>query len=296
MEVQWLIPAVVGIAVTVILHRPLCSYARHSLQKRGMLRANYQGRQVLTAGGVIVAGSILAALLPMLWIEGIVQSAPLRWREGALLGAGVAAAALWGWQDDCAADGRSKGFRGHFTALLRERRITSGMWKVWGGGSTGAAVALALSSETFWSWLVAASLLALSPNVLNLFDLRPVRAVKVYGLLLVTGGVVSFWAGGVTSLFAHGVWQLPVVASVCLWFRHDARESFMLGDTGANALGYCCGYFWVTATPLAAQAAMVLLFVAITIAAEFVSLSEWIERSAWLGRIDRWGRSAEPNE
>jgi hypothetical protein len=219
---------------------------------------------------------------------------PFAWKEGALLAAGMTAAGIWGWQDDCSPDKEAKGFRGHFGTLWKEKRMTSGMWKAWGGGSTAAAVALALGTSGLWGGLIAACLLAIAPNVLNLFDLRPARAIKVFWLLLATAVVAGVYTAGLSGAFLHGIWQLPVVMATCLLFRHDAGGRVMLGDTGANALGYCVGYAFVAGTPLSVQTAVLAMFVGLHIWAEFFSLSKLIERFGWLERIDRWGRSAEP--
>ncbi|MGF9823601.1 hypothetical protein [Brevibacillus agri] len=49
-------------------------------------------------------------------------------------------------------------------------------------------------------------------------------------------------------------------------------------------------YTYATATPLFWQAAFLCGFVALQVAAEFVSFSQVIEQKAWLKRLDEWGR------
>ncbi|WP_238933632.1 hypothetical protein [Brevibacillus choshinensis] len=168
------------------------------------------------------------------------------------------------------------------------------MRKVWGGGSTAVVIAWGLGVSDVWSGMLAACLLAISPNLLNLFDLRPVRAIKVYWLLLSLAMVIGCCTGGVSSSYVHVLWQLPVLVATCLFFRHDAGGRIMLGDTGANALGFCAGYMFVVSAPVGAQALLLLVFILLHIVAEFFSISSLIEKHGWLERIDRWGRPAEP--
>lgn len=294
MESQWLVASAIGLGIPVLVHRSLLSFVRKKMHERGMHRVNYRGLEVMTAGGVMLVTSSIVALLGVLVYVGAMSAEIPAWKEGILLGAGLIAVAFWGWQDDCSTDQQTKGFRGHFGTLWKERRMTSGMWKVWGGGSTAVVIALALGPSSLWTWIIAASLLAISPNVLNLFDLRPARAIKVFWLLLLVAMVIGYYSEGLESSYRHGLWQLPMLMATFLLFRHDAGGRIMLGDTGANALGFCVGYLFVLGTPLMAQAVMLLLFIGLHILAEFHSISTLIERFRWLERIDRWGRSAEP--
>lgn len=295
METKWLVATAIGLVTPVIAHRPLFAFAREKLSGRGMCRTNYRGFEVVTGGGVILASSATLALLLMVGYVSAVSSEGFSvWKEGLLLGVGMVATVVWGWQDDCSADQQTKGIRGHFGMLWKERRITSGMWKVWGGGSTAVVISWWLGGSSLWSQILAACMLAVSPNLLNLFDLRPVRAIKVYWLLLTLALVIGFYAGGLAGSCLHMLWQLPVLVATCLFFRHDAGGRIMLGDTGANMLGFCAGYLFVVGTPLGAQAVLLLAFLALHAVAEFFSISRLIERYSWLERVDRWGRGAEP--
>ena len=90
------------------------------------------------------------------------------------------------------------------------------------------------------SSLVGGAVVAGAANAVNLFDLRPGRALKVTvaaGLPLV---------GGVAAATAVGS-SLGVV-------RDDLRASSMLGDTGANAAGALLGLALVERTGLVGRA------------------------------------------
>jgi UDP-GlcNAc:undecaprenyl-phosphate GlcNAc-1-phosphate transferase len=289
LEMKVVLGLALALGLPLVWHRPLLAFFSRFLLNQGMTRPNYAGEQVLTAGGLMLVASML--------LTTVVQLGFMRWRgafspvllHGVLLACGMAAMACWGWIDDRSNDGTTKGFRGHFRVLWQERRVTSGMWKLIGGGLTAVAVSLFLTSDIF-AWLVACGLLAISPNILNLFDLRPGRAIKVYWLLVCMAIAVGVLAA--TSEEALFVWLflLPLLVASVLLFPHDAGGRIMLGDTGANALGFSIGYLYVTTVPLLWQVTFLAGFVTLQVAAEFVSFSRVIERQAWLRRLDEWGR------
>jgi UDP-GlcNAc:undecaprenyl-phosphate GlcNAc-1-phosphate transferase len=275
----------IGIMVPIALHRKWYSALSLRLRQTGMVRPNYLGNEVLVAGGVFLFGYTTAALLVLLalspWWYG--------WdggKQGILLLAGTSAMAFWGWQDDCSREKEVKGFRGHLLTLWREQRMTSGMMKAWGGGGTALLVSLGLN-DGCWATLVGAGLLAFSSNLLNLFDLRPGRAIKVFWLLV----TVAFGIGLPLSLpVQQWVWFVPVLVSSLLLFAHDANGRLMLGDTGANYLGFLVGFCLMVSVPLPVQAGFLLLFAVLHLLAERVSFTRIIQSVPWLRRLDEWGR------
>jgi UDP-GlcNAc:undecaprenyl-phosphate/decaprenyl-phosphate GlcNAc-1-phosphate transferase len=278
-----------GVVVPAVGHRLLFAACLRMLNRKGMIRKNFRDEDVITGGGVAVFCYAAAAQAAMLLVCLIAAEASAMLRVGVLFLAGSASMAFWGWLDDCSPDKAVKGFRGHFGALWKERRMTSGMWKAWGGGSTALLVSLALYGETL-SALAAAGLLALSPNVLNMFDLRPARALKVFALLAAVAVAGGAFASGKAPCW---VWMVPVAAAAALVFRHDAAGRLMLGDTGANYLGFAAGFSLATNLSFAVQIAMLLVFAILHLLAEFVSFSRVIQSVGWLNRLDQWGRPAE---
>ena len=98
---------------------------------------------------------------------------------------------------------------------------------------------------------VNAALIAGGANLLNLFDLRPGRAIKVMLLsaaLIGASGVGASGSGGGHSARAAAAVAAPVGAALAL-FPADLRERAMLGDAGANALGAMLGVAAATALP-----------------------------------------------
>lgn len=223
-------------------------------------RSNFRGRPVsLAAGPAAVLLLSLAAVVsePVLLV--------------AVLPAGVA-----GLYDDIRGDGSARGLAGHLRAVL-SGRLTSGAVKVLVVGLAGLAFGLV------WSGLsargaVAAVLVAGTANLVNLFDLRPGRALKV----VVVGSLPLL---GVT--FGR---LLLLVALVLL--PADLRERTMLGDAGANAFGAALGGCAATAAPVRVAAGVALVVVALNLVSERVSFSRVIDALPPLRWADRLGRLA----
>lgn len=87
---EWLIAAAIGLLLPVVIHSRLLATVRKRFRKRGLHRVNYQGVEVVTAGGVMLVISTAAALLGMLMVIGIGSKESWVWKEGALMGAGNA--------------------------------------------------------------------------------------------------------------------------------------------------------------------------------------------------------------
>src|SRR5207249_359864 len=119
-----------------------------------------------------------------------------------------------------------RGLRGHLAAL-RGGRVTTGLLKAGGGLALGAWIGSRLSPTA--GVVLAAPLIALSANAMNLLDLRPLRALKLFWLL----GAAMVWGGSPPLAQLLGL-SVP-------YARLEAGRAVMLGDTGANALGGVLG-------------------------------------------------------
>jgi hypothetical protein len=233
-------------------------------------RVNYRGEPVsLLAGPALAAAAVAAAAAA--------PGLPGRSRA-ALMTAGAGAAALGGY-DDLAGRGDRRGFRGHLGALARGE-VTSGAVKLAGIGATGLAAA-ALAGGAPADVVINAGLAAGGANLVNLFDLRPGRAVKVA-------------LAGSLLLAATGTGQAgPAVASpagaAAALLPDDLAERVMIGDAGANCLGAMLG---MAAAGLGRPARVALLagIAGLTAASEVVSFTAVIERTPALHWLDMLGR------
>ena len=148
-----------------------------------------------------------------------------------------------------------------------------------GIGATGVVTAWALDRDDLGLRTPAAAvLIAGGANLLNLFDLRPGRALKVTLLVGVPAALTG--SGAAATAVGAAVAALP----------EDLRGEAMMGDTGANALGALLG------TALAAQLGVrgrwtaAAVVVGLTLASERVSFSQVIATTPGLRELDAWGR------
>jgi hypothetical protein len=208
--------------------------------------------------------------------------------RGALAVAGAGSAAFGGY-DDLAGSGSRRGFRGHLGALA-QGEVTTGAVKLGGIGASGLVSAMLLGGGPA-EVAVNAGLVAGGANLLNLFDLRPGRALKVAlasGMLLAGGA-----RGGRSTAGARVAVAAPLGAAIAL-LPEDLGERAMLGDAGANALGALLGV--AAATRLSRPARLVLLaaITGLTAASEVVSFTAVIERTPALRWLDMLGRRPVP--
>ena len=250
-------------------------------------RTNHRGEPVTLLEGpaAALAGAAAAAAAP-----GI----PARSRA-ALVAAATGAAAFGGY-DDIAGSGDRRGFRGHLGALAHGE-VTTGAVKIGGIGATGVAAA-ALDGGPAVDVVLNSALIAGSANLLNLFDLRPGRALKVAlvaGIPLGIGSLVrppgnrpagsrrsavSAGAAGAAAVIGAGAALLPA----------DLREQAMLGDAGANALGAVLGTAAAAGLSRRARIAMLAGITGLTAASEVVSFTKVIQRTPPLHWLDMLGR------
>jgi hypothetical protein len=245
-------------------------------------RTNHRGEPVtLLEGPAFVAGAAAAGLVSP-GLSGRMRAAAL------LAGAG---GGLLGAYDDLAGSGGSRGFKGHLAALARGE-LTSGSVKLLGIGAAGLAAA-AVAGTGARSKPVAAvdvlingALVAGGANLLNLFDLRPGRAIKV-GLLAGAPLAVASGPRGSAAVVAA-----PLGAAAAL-LPEDLGEQAMLGDAGANALGALLG---LAATRLGRGGRLAILagVVGLTGASEFVSFTKVIQATPPLHWLDMLGRRPAP--
>lgn len=315
-----------------------------ALESGGKRVTNFRGRSVPTGLGIVwlvwaaavactvgIATSLVPLSLaapgpwiPDVWISAIMDGplATIAPVTPVLLVAGTAA---FGMVDDLFGDTSARGFHGHLSALAHGRMTTGGL-KLLGIGGLSLAAALPLTISAFFdapetgflsrlpwlaTWLLAALVIALSANLVNLTDLRPGRALKVYGALAVCGlaiAAVSLWSArdGMLQTLSNqslplwlqflwiGVVKLSLLALVfgpvlAVW-SYDLGERAMLGDAGANAMGALAGFLLAWRSPLWLLAVLAVVLLALNLVSERVSFTGVIERVGFLKWLDGLGR------
>ena len=259
-------------------------------------RTNHRGEPVTLVEGPALALAAIAA-------PAIDRGLSPRLRA-ALAVAGSGAAAFGGY-DDLAGDGDRRGFRGHLGALA-QGEVTTGAVKLGGIGGTGL-VAAALLGGAPADVVINAGLVAGGANLLNLFDLRPGRAIKVAlasGTLLAVAAPAGQTAGASeaagtrqrdagTRQGAGQAVAAPLGAALAL-LGEDLGERAMLGDAGANALGALLGVAAAAGLSRPARVALLAGIAGLTAASEKVSFTAVIERTPALRWLDMLGRRPVP--
>jgi hypothetical protein len=262
-------------------------------------RTNHRGEPVTLLEGPAVAAGAIAGALAQATLGSMRSGTARSGTAMALAGAGAAA---FGGYDDLAGSGDRRGFRGHLGAL-RRGEVTTGAIKLGGIGVTGLASA-AMAGGSPADLVINAGLVAGGANLLNLFDLRPGRAIKVAvasGALMAAGGSLSGRRAGVAAPrravgltplpppLAAALTLLPPLAAALTLLPEDLAEQAMLGDCGANALGAMLGAA-AAGLPRPARIALLAGITALTAASEKVSFTKVIERTPALRWLDMLGR------
>jgi hypothetical protein len=189
--------------------------------------------------------------------------------------AGLGAGAI-GIYDDLIGGTHARGLRGHARALGRGE-ITTGAVKVLGLSAVGLAAARCAGARGRDA-LVGGALVAGAANLVNLFDLRPGRALKV-GAVGAATGLGGPLAAPAAAAFGAAIAVLP----------DDLAERVMIGDAGAGALGAVVGLVLAQA-PGRRRLVALMSVVALTAASELVSFTRVIDAVPILRALDDLGR------
>ncbi|HZK25425.1 MAG TPA: hypothetical protein VFC74_08555 [Oscillospiraceae bacterium] len=248
----------------------------------GHREKNYLDQEIPQSMGAVFP---LVFLVAALWAQqlGLLTAAAV-WRV--LVTAG--GLGLVGLVDDVWGDKRVKGFSGHFERLIIHGELTTGFLKAALGFLVCLAAVYGLPGSVlliFWR----AALVALSANLLNLLDLRPGRALKVFFLL----AFLSVWLvpveTGVLLLF-------PFLLAALAYLPLDLSGQGMLGDAGANILGGVLGLNLVLTAPAIWQLVYFIALVGLHVLTEKISLTQVIAEHPVLSFLDQLGCTKGENK
>ncbi len=286
--------AALAVGVAILLSGALVGHPPELLRRR-----NFRGTEVPVVGGMVLLFTLLAAESALALVA-LGRPAPVG-TEGAAASPSAAARAFasadhvgllivaigffaLGMIDDAAGSESSRGLRGHL-ASLRRGAPSAGALKAIGG------LAVSLVAAGLWELrlgpaLLDAALVALAANLINLVDLRPGRACKLF---------LIAWAplGGAAALQPFLPLSAPIAAAVAVWLPSDLRERGILGDSGANLLGAVLGAGFALRLPTPGQLAVLAALIALTLASERWSFSAVIARVPPLRWLDELGRLPE---
>jgi UDP-GlcNAc:undecaprenyl-phosphate GlcNAc-1-phosphate transferase len=257
------------------------------LRGHGLVRSNYEHEVIPTAFGLFLYSMlIIQSLLFALWPD---TSSSYFEVVNPIWGPSVHLYLLWsglifwaGWVDDTKGDRLIKGFKGHIGSLLQDGIVTTGLVKAGMAGLVAVWVVVELGGS-WYDRLIRFMVIVLSTNAVNLLDLRPGRAIKSFYL-----GSIMLFIGSESLVFLP--YWLPLAIAALLTLPSDLSGRVMIGDTGANLLGFGLGFSLSVSAPNEALMVMSVLLIALHWKAERSSLTATIERNFVLNSIDQWGR------
>ncbi|MBO8168235.1 MAG: hypothetical protein H0Z35_03500 [Thermoanaerobacteraceae bacterium] len=264
--------AILNYAVARAIQDPLIK----CLKRAGLTRQNFRQREVPFLGGlVIVFGSFGGLLLSLVVFPSFKREILALQVAIMVVGAAGLADDLWGETD-------SKGFGGHLAAFFKLRKVTTGLMKAVVGGIVAVGIAFIFAASSL-ELVTDALLIALVTNLVNLFDLRPGRALKVFFL-----AALLIIAAALGALPAGLLWL--VIAPALVFFPLDLAAEAMLGDVGANVLGVVLGIAAVWVLPVGIRLPGLVFLAVLHWYAEKVSFSKIISSNRLLRHLDRLGR------
>ncbi len=188
---------------------------------------------------------------------------------------------LIGFTDDLIGETDIKGFKGHIKALLRGKLTTGGLKAV-----VGLVIAVLFSLNVYngiFELGVNILLITLFTNIINLFDLRPGRAIKVFSFLSIALIITSY-------INEYNFIIYAALGIIIVYSRYDLKAKSMMGDIGSNALGMTLGTFCVLTHSLTEKIVYLIILIILHGISEFSSFSKIIKNNSILNYLDNIGR------
>ncbi len=253
---------------------------RHMLLKTSLLEENYRGDMIPNAMGL---GIIFAQVITIVFMSlfGKILKIDEVYLNSQIYLAGFIFIGLLGLLDDTVGTDEYKGFKGHIGAFFKGK-LTTGNIKA----SLGFLVSIYVSfyiSNNIMEILVNAILIALFTNLMNLFDLRPGRAIKVFFAISVFNIIIS-------KNFLDSYIIISLYGILLSYIKYDLKASSMMGDTGSNILGYSLGYYVAINFSFLGKILVICILIFTNLLSEKKSFSKIIEGNKILNYIDKLGR------
>lgn len=270
--ILYIIMLLVGIETTYVV----MPFFRNMLVSSNVIRPNYRKDTIPVSMGLvflptIVINSIILVYFTDNYINLVYTFMYLF---------GLISMCLVGILDDIVGNRDVSGLKGHFKSLLKGN-LTTGGFKALFGGFVGLAISVAISKNIV-DICINTLIIALSTNLMNLLDLRPGRAIKVYLVIIIT--LLSTLVGYPKGLV------LILLPSVIVYFFDDLKAKAMMGDAGSNVLGISIGILIAIGYARPIRIGWLVFLVFIHILTEKYSLTKIIENNKILNFIDKLGR------
>ncbi|QSZ26493.1 UDP-N-acetylmuramyl pentapeptide phosphotransferase [Aceticella autotrophica] len=242
------------------------------LDKSICLRENYKKDLVPACGGILFIPAIFLSFI-------VITTIGIKENNIYLFMISIIIMSYIGLIDDLLGDRSVTGLKGHIRSMLHGKLTTGGLKAV-----MGFLVALYLSiniSKNIINIIINTLIIALFTNFLNLLDLRPGRAGKVFIFL----SFVFLIIGN-----AHPIFLMIMLGIVIIYLPLDLKGKIMMGDAGSNVLGLTIGIASVIIFSFKIRIIILILLILIHTLTEKYSLTKIIEKNKLLNYIDMIGR------
>lgn len=261
--------------IALILTYVFLPMVKEMLISSGVLCRNFMKEEIPTAMGLVF---IFAQVITL----GILQIfLDLENNFNLIYLFGYVFIGLVGLLDDLIGDKEIKGLKGHIKSFFRGKLTTGGI-KAFLGLFISLVVSSYLSSNLL-EFLVNGLIIGLFTNLINLFDLRPGRASKVFIILSV---LLLLFSGNKDNNYII----LSLYGMLIPYISLDLNSKVMMGDTGANILGYSLGIYAAANYNIVPKIIILIILVVVHLLAEKVSFSKIIEENKYLKSFDNMGR------
>lgn len=287
------------------LGRSLLPMIRMFMTNHGMLQPNYKGQQIATGCGIliwllVIVNAVVMNGLTVLFrgherLSGFDQVPFLSYV------AALSAVALAGFVDDAIGDKAVKGLKGHWRLWKEEQICSTGLMKAIVTGIAALLFVGVIVHDSWWHIGADLLLLGLMTNGVNLLDVRPGRALKGFLMITVAGTIGQLIVNAVSGQFhidellqmaiKLAPYVIPVYIGAYVLLGPDLRAELMIGDTGANMLGFAIGCWVILGSAWQLQAVLIVFMLVLHIMAWRSSVSQWIEANRLLLWFDLLGRN-----
>ncbi len=256
------------------MSRFIISYIEKLLIKANCLKKNFKGKLIPNSMGIIYIINLLLLLPFVLILLNFNYDSDIF-----LLLIGIITMGFVGVIDDLIGNRETTGFRGHINKFI-DGELTTGGLKAIVGGLVAIIISLLISKsppEVIINFL----LISLFTNFINLLDIRPGRAIKIY--LFFALSFVVFLDNNIELIL------IITIGTSVVYLPYDIKGLSMIGDTGANSLGIILGII-STFLPTYIKVIFLLFLVITHFYAEKHSISNLITKNKVLSYIDNMGR------
>lgn len=194
---------------------------------------------------------------------------------------GVIALGMLGFVDDMLGSRERYGLWNNLRPLAAGQLDTGGLKTI--GGFVVCFLAAFLITEGWMDCVINTFLVFFMASIMNWLDLQPGRAIK--GFVLFLAAIVLIALGSVDYVLIA-----PLAGTVMCYLLYDLRSRALMGDAGANILGFSLGFWAVVSLSLSARVALLLFLVVVQFLAERFAIQEADEERSLFSRINDGSR------